>query len=106
MRAQLGVIYGGSDPGPLRGQYHVHGVVFNKSYLHKHKHCPCLANILPTHHVHVLRHLQGGTIVPETHVEYPMLNALVVGYCKQFATKWQHCALAKVGPFWPIHMGQ
>ena len=48
----------------------------------------CLANMLPTHHVHILRHLQGGIVVPTTHVEHPMSNALMGGHCKQFATKW------------------
>ena len=104
--AQMGVTHGGSNPGPLQGQYHARGVVCNESCLHKHAHCPCLANMLPTHHVHILRHLQGGTVVPTTHVEHPMSNALMGGHCKQFATKQQHRALAKVGPFWPIHVGQ
>ena len=62
--------------------------------------------MLPTDHMHILGHLQGGTVIPTTHVEYPMLNALMDGHCEQFATKRQHLALAKVGPFWPIHVGQ
>ena len=71
----------------------------------KYKECPCLDNMLPTHHVHILRHLQGGTVVPTTYVEHPMLNALIGGHCKKLATKWQHHALAKVGVFWLIHVG-
>ena len=104
--AQMDVTHRGSNRGPLQGQYCPHGVVCNKIYLYKHTHCPCLVNMLPTHHVHILRHLQGRIIVLTTHVEHPMSNALMGGHCKQFATKQQHCSLAKVGPFWPIYVGQ
>ena len=73
--AQMGLTNRGSNPGPLRGQYHARGVVCNESCLHKHAHCHCLANMLPTHHVHFLRHLQGRTVVPTTYIEHPMLSS-------------------------------